>query len=164
MPAPEIDPSELTVRDPVVVTSTPKSTPPVPALMVRLPKLEEAVVAKLTALPELVAFKVKGVVKEVTPARVIVPFKLLPIVKLAPPIKPSSVSDKEKSPVPEPRPMVLPDLAAKKVVPEVPEFIELPEFKATLLAVIDKELFEVFSVWPEAKLKSPPIFVSASVS
>ena len=164
MPVPEITASELTIRDPVVVTSTPKSVPPFPALMVRFPNPEEAVVVKLTALPELVAFNVKGVVEEVTPAKVMVPFELLPIVRLAPLINPSSVSDKEKSPVPEPRPTVLADLDAKKVVPAVPELIELPEFKATSLAVIDKELFEVFSVWPAAKLKSPPIFVSASVS
>ena len=164
MPAPEIAPSELTVKDPVVVTSTPKSAPPFPALMVRLPTPEEAVVAKLTALPELVAFKVKGVVEEVIPATVIVPFELFPIVRFAPLINPSSMSDKEKSPVPEPSPIVLADLAAKKVVPAVPELIELPELKATSLAVIDKGLFEVFSVCPAAKLKSPPIFVSASVS
>ena len=164
MPTPEIAALELTVKDPVVVTSTPKSAPPFPALMVRFPNPEEAAVVKLTALSELVAFKVKGIEEEDTPAIVIVPFELLPIVRLAPLIKPSSVSDKEKSPIPEPSPIVLADLAAKKVVPAVPELIELPEFKATSLAVIDKGLFEVFSVWPEAKLKSPPIFVSASVS
>ena len=146
MPAPAIAASELTVREPVVVKSTPKFVPPVPALMVRAPNPEEAVVVKLTALPELVAFKVKGVVEEVTPVTVIVPFELLPIVKLAPLINPSSVSDKEKSPVPEPSPIVLPALAAKKVVPDVPEFIELPEIRATSLAVIDKELFVVFNV------------------
>ena len=108
-----------------------------------VPKLVEAVVAKLTALPVLVAFNVNGVLGEVNPVTVIVPLELLPTVRLVAVNNASSVLDKEKSPAPEPNPMVLPDLAASNVVPAVPEVMELPAPKATSFAVIDKELLVV---------------------
>ena len=145
IPVPAMAASEFTVNDPVVVTSTPKSTPPVPALMVTLPIPVEAVVAKLTALPVLVAFNVNGVLGEVNPATVMVPLELFPIIMLAAVINPSSVLDNEKSPAPAPNPMVLPDFAASNVVSAVPDEMELPAPNAISLAVIDKELLVVLN-------------------
>ena len=100
VPVSAIAPAEFTFNDPVVVKSTPKSTPPVPALIVTFPSPDEAPVVKLTALPVPIAFNVKGVLKEVNPAREIVPLVLFPIIIFAAVIKPSSVLDNEKSPAP----------------------------------------------------------------
>ena len=81
MPAPAIAPSDVAVNEPVVVRSTPKPTPPVPALMVIFPKPDEAVPEKLTELPAAVAFKVNGPEKEVTLSTVMVPLELFPIIR-----------------------------------------------------------------------------------
>ena len=59
-PEPAMAAPDVAVNEPVVVTSTPKSMPPVPALIVMLPRPDEAVPEKFTALPVAVAFKVSG--------------------------------------------------------------------------------------------------------
>ena len=145
VPVSVIAPAEFTFNDPVVVKSTPKSTPPVPALIVTFPSPVEPPVVKLTALPVPVAFNVNGVLEEVNPAIEIVPLALFPTIIFAAAIKPSSLLDNEKSHAPEPNPMVLPVFAASNVVSAVPDEIELPEPKATLLAIMDKELLVVLN-------------------
>ena len=145
VPVSVIAPVELTVNDPVVVKSVPKSTPPVPALTFTFPSPVEAPAVNLTALPVPVAFNVNGVLKEVSPATEIVPLLLFPTIIFAEVIKPSSVLDNEKSPAPEPTPIVLPVFAASNIVSAVPDEIELPTPKATSLALMDKELLVVLN-------------------
>ena len=144
-PVSVIAPVELTFNDPVVVKLTPKSTPPVPAFTVRFPSPVEAIAEKLTALPVPVAFNIIGVLSEFNPANEIVPLLLFPTIIFAAVIRLSSVLDNEKSPAPEPNPIVLPVFAASNVVSAVPDEIELSEPKATSLAVMDKELLLVIN-------------------
>jgi hypothetical protein len=145
VPVSVIAPAEFTFNDPVVVKSTPKSTPPVPALIVTFPSPVEPPVVKLTALPVPVAFNVNGVLEEVNPPTEIVPLSLFPTIIFAAVIKPNSVLDNKKLPAPEPNPMALPVFAARNVVSAAPDEIELLAPKATSLAVIDNELLVVLN-------------------
>jgi len=105
VPVSVIVPPEVTLKFPVVVTSTPKSTAP-PASRVK-PLNEDAVDEKVIEEPE---FKVSAPkLVEETPATVIAPFDVLPMVRLPEVIWPSSLFVMEKVPVPAPKPMVAPD-------------------------------------------------------
>ena len=161
-PVSVIAPAELTFSEPVVVTSTPKSTPPVPAFRVKLPNPDETAVAKLTALPVRVAFNVNGVDMEVKPPTVMVPFELFPTVRLAAVNWPNSLLVTEKLPAPEPNPIVRPACAVRRVVPAVPDVMELPAPSTILFDVIDKELLVVDRVLLAASVKSPLALASLS--
>ena len=81
-PVSVIAPPEVTLKFPVVVKFTPKSTPPVPAFIVKLPSPDDAPVSKLTPLRALVAFNVNGVVMVVKAPTLISPLVLSPMIRL----------------------------------------------------------------------------------
>jgi len=105
-PVSVIAPPEVTLKFPVVVIFTPKSTPPVPTSRVKLLN-EDAVDEKVTEAAE---FKVNAPkFDEDTPSTIMAPFDKLPIVRLPDVIWLSSLSVREKVPEPVPKPMVVPD-------------------------------------------------------
>ena len=146
-----IAPPDVTLKFPVVVTPTPKPTPD-PASKVKLLN-EEAVVEKVTEEAE---FKVSAPkLEEDTPSTIMAPFDTLPTVRLPAVIWLSSLSVREKVPVPDPKPMVEPDWAVRRVVPAVPEVIAPVELKDILLEVMVNALLLVVSVLPAEIEKSP---------
>ena len=157
VPVSVIAPPEVTLKFPAVVTSTPKSTPPVPAFIVKLPSPDEAPVSKLTPLEALVAFNVNGVVMVVKAPTLISPLVLSPMIRLPAVNFPRSVEDKLKPQVPpqvdDPKPIVTPE-EARIVVEAVPLLIDVP-LRVIPPNLIDKELLPALKVFPESNVKEP---------
>lgn len=146
-----IVPPEVTLRFPVVVTSTPKSTLD-PASRVK-PLNEDAVVEKVIEEAE---FKVRAPkLVEVTPSTVMAPFVPSPIVRLPAVIFVSSVESRFIANPVNPNPKV-PPLETLMVVEPVPLLI-VP-VKAISLAVTASALPEVDKA--DERVKSPVLSLS----
>jgi hypothetical protein len=105
IPVSVIAPPEVTLKFPVAVTFTPKSTAD-PASKVKLLN-EDAVVEKVIVEAEFKMSDPK--LDEDTPSTIMAPLDPLPTVRLPAVIWPSSLFVREKVPKPEPKPMVVPD-------------------------------------------------------
>ena len=162
-PLPFPSESELKLVVPLVVRFEVMETP-FPALTVS-PWNVESEVSKFTEEPEVVAFKVSApnwsLSEADTPSTEMLPLFPFPIVRLPAVILLNSVEVKlipqDPPQLDVPRPMVVPDCEARRVVPSVPLLKVL--FREKAPAVMDKVLFPL--VKAEARVKVPP---SSSVS